>query len=137
MAKTAAGAWNKLQAERDEFSVCIKKLTQQLADSAEAHTEKDKAIKSLTDSNMELERERDEMVNTYDSLMHSIEQTSKKLDADLTEANALLRELDNWQKNGNIVIIVGTDDKNREAGNVAVWGCRLAAHLKKGDTDGK
>ncbi len=58
MAETAAGAWNKLQAERDEFSVCIKKLTQQLADSDLSHTEKDKAIKSLTDRVLELERVR-------------------------------------------------------------------------------
>ena len=40
----------------------------------------------------ELEEERDEMVDTYDSLQHSLEQTVRERDAKLATVTQLLRE---------------------------------------------
>ena len=162
MAETAAGAWNKLQAERDEFSVRIKELegevayeqernknnvlmadtqikelTQQLADSAEAHTEKDKAIKSLTDSNLELARERDEGLHCAEQSVNSgilLNDQYERAIAQLTEANELLRKLE-WCIEFKERYWCHICDRPYDKGHAT--DCRLAAHIEKGDTNGE
>ncbi len=108
-----------------DYEARITDLTQQLADSALSHTEKDEAIKSLTDSNLELEQENAEWKRSHD------------------EHNALLQKLE-WSVDipcGAVSSYRGCyfcrrmafdDGTTRHAPD-----CRLAAHLKIGDTDGR
>ena len=129
-----------------ELDSRIKELTQQLADSDLSHTEKDKAIKSLTDSNMELERERDEDNRALDGIAKALgtealfacelATVAECRIAQLTEANALLREAE-AEIDGMLTTVIESDCFNNGIFKPTEdLRCRLVAHLKKGDTDG-
>lgn len=116
--------------ERNENNVSVADL--QLADSAEAHTEKDMAIKSLTDSNLELARERDEGLHCAEQSVNSgilLNDQYERAIAQLTEANALLREAE-AEIDGMLTTVIESGCFNNGIFKPTQdLRCRLAAHL--------
>ncbi len=123
----------------------VNELKQQLADSAEAHGEKGKAIKTLTDRVLELEQEVAEWQRSHDehdcqeTLAVEIELTIRERDdavkgkckqfdahlTSLTEANALLREASDILANHPVHL----QGNHPIAMNITGWSLRLGDHF--------